>query len=371
MRAVDLLIVGAGPAGSAAALAALQLAPDARVVILDRAPIGRDKICGDGIAPHVSVELASLGVSATRPGETVPLARLVSPGGVEAAGPPAQVGHVIPRQVFDERMLRAAIDRGAQFVVEKVSTLRQDDTGVTLNDRWRAPFVLAADGSNSTLRRLVGQKANRGNALAVAIRGYAPTASGTGDELLLRWDVQRAGGLCYAWAFPTANGTSNVGYGMSSAAQRGGRAFMEQRMRELLPEFDLTHVELTGHTLPLSIRRPQSVVGRVLLLGDAASLVNPFTGEGIHAAIVSGALAGRAAIGGDASSYAAAVRRRFGRQHRQARLFYPAIDSRLAIDAVVRAASRNRAVFERLVDVGLGDASISLADLVRFARHIR
>ena len=68
----DLIVVGAGPAGSAAAIAALRKKPGARVLILDRSPLGRDKVCGDGIAPHAIAELDALGVTVVaRPEELV------------------------------------------------------------------------------------------------------------------------------------------------------------------------------------------------------------------------------------------------------------------------------------------------------------
>ncbi|HWR86394.1 MAG TPA: hyaluronate lyase, partial [Rhodoglobus sp.] len=201
--------------------------------------------------------------------------------------------------------------------------------------------------------------------------GYAPTPPGTPSELVLRWDRRRNGGLCYAWAFPTANGTTNVGYGLSSAAPDHSRAELERRARDLLPEFDVAGTPLTGHTLPLSVQRPAPAIGRVLLTGDAASLVNPFTGEGIYSAIASGAMAGRAAFADDpAAAYTAAMHERFGRQHRQTTALYKMIDWPIVLDTVIRAARRDRRMFDRLLDVGLGDAAFSAADLLRFGRHV-
>src|SRR3954453_14777783 len=77
---LDLIVVGAGPAGSAAAVAALRSRPDARGLLLDRAPIGRDQVCGDGIAPQAVAALAALGIDAVRPDEAVPAIRLAAPG---------------------------------------------------------------------------------------------------------------------------------------------------------------------------------------------------------------------------------------------------------------------------------------------------
>ncbi len=369
----DLIVVGAGPAGSAAAVAALRARPSARVLLLDRAPLGRDKVCGDGIAPHAVAELEALRVNAVLPSEIVATVRLSAPGGGSSAAVTTEPGYVVPRATFDERLASAALEAGADLVRHKVSTVTQSPDAVVVDGAWRAPMLVAADGSNSVVRRQVGQPANTGDAMAVAVRGYVPTPAGADDELQIRWDSRRAGGLCYAWAFPTDQGTTNVGYGMSSAALTGGRAELVARLHALLPDYDLDGVQLTGHTLPLSISRPSPTVGRVLLVGDAASLINPFTGEGIYSAIASGAVAGAAAVGDPlsaASVYRAALTQRFGRQHRQMRALYPLINSRVALDTVIRACRHEPRLFDRLLDVGLGDASFGVSDLLRFGRHV-
>ena len=372
----DLIVVGAGPAGSAAAVAALRERPEARVLILDRDPVGRDKVCGDGIAPHAIRELERLGIVATTPEEVVDTVRLVAPGGSGESAVNDSPGCVVPRAEFDERMLRAAIAMGAEFRVERVTAVAQG----TVNDH-SASVVIGADGANSIVRRSIGEPSNHGRALAVAIRGYVPTPSDavlnrSAHELVLRWDSRRAGGLCYAWAFPTAHGTTNVGYGMSSAAPGHDRANLVRRLGELLPEYfegtvRLADAELKGHTLPLTVSKPRPAVGRVLLVGDAASLISPFTGEGIYSAIVSGAIAGRAAItaADPGAAYTKALHAKFGRQHRQARMLYPLIDSPLVLDTVIRASQRDRRMFDRLLDVGLGDAAFSAGDLLRFGRY--
>jgi len=370
----DLIIVGAGPAGSAAAIAALRARPEARVLLLDRAPRGRDKVCGDGIAPHVVRELDLLGVNAIEPQEYVGTVRLIGPGGGGAGAVTSDPGYVVPRAEFDARLLDAAVAAGAQFEVTKVRHIVQSGASVTINDTFTAPVVIGADGSNSIVRRQLGEPANRGRALAVAIRGYAPTPAGDPRELVIRWDSQRSGGLCYAWAFPTAHGTTNVGYGMSAGAPDHSRANLEHRLRALLPEFDLDGVTLTGHTLPLTVSRPRAAVGRALLVGDAASLINPFTGEGIFSAIVSGALAGKAAIEAPdaaAIAYPKALAARFDRQYRQTSALYRIIDLPIVLDTVVRAAQRDRPLFDRLLEVGLGDAAFTLGELARFGMHVR
>lgn len=371
---VDVVVVGAGPAGSAAALAALQRRSDARVVILDRAPLGRDKVCGDGIAPQAIAALADLGVDAVLPSEVVAAVRVTIAGGGSASAVTGGAGAVVPRATFDERLARAAIDAGARFVQERVTTVHADGTGVVVDGRWRAAAVIGADGAHSRVRRLGGAPGNRGRALAVAVRGYARTPAARPHELLIRLDPRGGGGLSYAWAFPVADGTSNVGYGRSSDAGAGGRDVLARRLAELLPEYDLAGVRLTGHPLPLSTRRPRAAAGRVLLAGDAASLINPLTGEGIYSAIVSGALAGEAAAADSATAarrYRAALARRFGRQHRQLRLLQPLMDVPAVLDAVVRAGADDPGLFDRLLDVGLGEGAFGLRDAGALVRRLR
>lgn len=129
----DLIVVGAGPAGSAAALAALRARPSARVLLLDRAPLGRDKVCGDGIAPHAVAELEALGVKAVMPSEIVATVRLSAPGGDSSAAVTTEPGYVVPRATFDERLARAALEAGADLVRHKVSTVTQSPDAVVVD----------------------------------------------------------------------------------------------------------------------------------------------------------------------------------------------------------------------------------------------
>ena len=180
----DLIVVGAGPAGSAAAIAARRARPSARVLLIDRAPLGRDKVCGDGIAPHAVAELEALGVTGVLPHEIVATVRLSAPGGDSNAAVTAEPGYVVPRATFDERLARAAIGAGAEFAQHKVTNVRQGPDAVEVDGTWRAPLLIAADGSNSIVRRRAGQRANIGDAMAVAIRGYVPTPARARDELV-------------------------------------------------------------------------------------------------------------------------------------------------------------------------------------------
>src|SRR5512133_1458043 len=211
----DLVVVGGGPAGSAAALAARKARPDARVLLLDKADFPRGKACGDGIAAHGRDELARLGVPDLI-GDYTPTVKLsvVSPGGARVSAYAARPNHVVPRKVFDARLVDAAREAGVEVRRHRVRELVQQD-GQVVVDGIRAGAVVAADGANSTIRRLLGIAGPADRHTAIAVRGYAdlPPSSERADGAQFI-AMQKTGWPAYAWSFPIGDGTANVGFGM-------------------------------------------------------------------------------------------------------------------------------------------------------------
>jgi geranylgeranyl reductase family protein len=351
----DLVVVGAGPAAPTAALAALHDEPSLRVLLLDRSDFPRDKTCGDGIAPHCFERLASIGVTGVEAGWT-PLTRLeLARGELSVARPMARPVYVIPRQVFDARLVERAVDRGAVFRRQRVGSVEQlPDAGV----------VVGADGAHSVVRAHLGLPYGR---RALAIRGYVPTPADRRGTQIIRYGDRRQ--PAYAWAFDRGDGLSNVGYGELLPAEGDGgppsRALLLDQLEELLPGSVEAGEQWKGHHLPLSGWRWEQPDGRLLLVGDAAGLINPMTGEGIYYAIATGIAAGRAAVralrdGRDPGTlHRQAVRAQLGRH-----LKHTFVASRLAehpviVDGGIRVARRDRKVFDEMVELGLGDGRIS------------
>jgi geranylgeranyl reductase family protein len=364
----DVVVVGAGPAGAAAALGALDADPGLRVLMLDRSDFPRDKCCGDGIAPHVFDALAAVGVHDAGDGwaplRTLELAR----GTTRVTDTMARPVHVIPRSVFDARLVASALDRGAVLARHRVSALRRHGNEVVLDDRVSARVVVGADGAHSTVRSWVTHR--RRGRRALAIRGYAPTPAGRRGTQVIRY----GGGHqpAYAWAFDRGDGLSNVGYGEPLPARGSdgalpSRARLLGRLDELIPGAGAGATDWRGHHLPLSSLRWHQPDGPVLLVGDAAGLVNPMTGEGIYYAVATGILAGRAAAGALAGQAAAdagrvhrrAVRRLLGRHLRHTWTAARLTEVPAVVDAGIRAASRDRHAFDALVEIGLGDGRIT------------
>lgn len=363
----DVAVVGAGPAGSAAALRVLQLRPDARVLLLDAAAFPRDKTCGDGIAAHVLELLAALGVpDLDRLGPEVPRLRLRSPGGHVVSRTCARPNRVIPRKVFDERLVAAAVGRGAHLRRHRVRHLEVRGGYVVLDGTIAARTVVGADGANSVVRRLLGAPRTPPRGTAVAIRGYAPSAL---DPDALTIEFARGHHPAYAWSFPLPGGGSNVGFGVFDRRGGGSRQELLDALDTLIPGNAPDPASVRGHHLPLSTAPRHHPDGRVLLAGDAASMVNPLTGEGIFDAVASGVLAGRAALlgAGAGAAYRAAMRRTFGRHQGHLAVLARLVPHSRFLDAAVAAAHGHQAVFDAAVDLGLGRGTAPRRAVLRVA----
>jgi menaquinone-9 beta-reductase len=362
----DVIVVGAGPAGCAAAAAVRQADPTLSVLVLDRAEFPRDKACGDGIAYEAIDTLDVLGFDLPKLlDRTAAVQRLAvrSAGGVEVRREMRRQVRVIPRALFDARLVDDLRRRGVEIRRHAVRNLHRTGSAVLVDDSLRADVLIGADGAESVVRRLIGVPASQPNRVALAIRGYAPQPLGGEDTQL----ITMAGGRspAYAWSFPIGDGQANVGYGEVLGHRPLSRADLLANLARLLPTLPSPPTSLRAHRLPLSSGRPSIGAGRVLLAGDAQSMINPFTGEGIFYAVTSGMLAGRTAVaalrtGADAGTgYRHAMRRRLGRHLRHTTALARLSGWHGLIEAGIRAARADQRCFDELVDFGLSDGLLT------------
>lgn len=370
MSVYDVVVVGAGPAGSTAALNVLRLRPDAAVLLLDAQSFPRDKTCGDGVAAEVFDLLDDLGLAGVRDlGPEVGRLRLRTPSGraVHRAAP--RPNRVVTRRVLDSALVDAAVAAGAELRHHRVRTLDLDGGRIVLDGSVAAHTVIGADGAHSVVRRSLGAPHAPPEGTAVAIRGYAPAAAEPGTLT-----IEYAGDTvpAYAWSFPVAGGGANVGYGVFDKRGAGSRAELLEQLAELLPGQEPDPTTLRAHHLPLSTTPRFQPDGRVLLAGDAAAKVNPLTGEGIFDAVASGILAGRNALRGAAagSAHRDAMERAFGRHHRHVAALARLATHPAFLDAAIGAAATHRTVFDCAVRLGLARGTVSPAALALVAARL-
>ena len=359
-RDADLLVIGAGPAGCAAAITARRAGHS--VVVVDRATFPRDKTCGDGLTTGALRLLESLGVprraldASTRVGDV----RLVTPTGRHIQLPlPADGEHarVMARIDLDAELVAAARDSGATVLEGAgLDELENLDGGVeaTLDDGRvvSAPFAVAADGNYSTARRLLSPGEPPVLGEWSAFRQYF---SGVDDPRL--WVLFERDLLPgYAWVFPLPGGRANVGFGMLRGPGVTGKV-LATKWRELLARPSVRAV-LGPHAEPIGTHRAWPIpshldvarltTGRVLFVGDAAGVVDPMTGEGIAQALETGTLAAEAvaALGRESATAVAAryrsdVSRTLGRDLRFAGLLQRVLARPLGARAALRAVDTN------------------------------
>lgn len=347
---VDVVVVGAGPAGIAAAISARQQGLHA--VCVDKAHFPRDKTCGDGLTANALRLLEKLGVTGADLEATdaafVRECVLVSPSGRQAHLPlPTNGAHaaVVSRRALDAELVTVA-RRGGVEVREghAIETVTDDGRSVCVGfddgAEIDASFVIAADGHWSSVRRAVEPGTARDLGEWHAVRQYF---DGVDDDRL--WVIFERDLLPgYAWVFPLPGGRANVGYGVLRSDGRTGRELKDlwpdllsrPVLRDVLGPRAVASEPVRAWPIPARYDPARLQHGRVLFVGDAAGVVDPMTGEGIAQAIETGMLAAESIATG--ADYRRLVHRALGRDLRFANLLQRVLRYPLGARAALRAA---------------------------------
>ena len=297
---VDLVVVGAGPAGSAAAIAAQRAG--LRTLLLDAQGPRRDKTCGDGLTPRAVDTLRRLGLDV--PAYRNRGLKLHGFGGDVVAPWPRGEGSASPRATFDAMLVDAASRAGADVRQNTAATGVQFDgsaisavetTGGVVRTRW----VVVADGVRSPFGKLLGRQWHRGQVYGIAARSYC--ASPFADEPWMHSHVELrdADGEIqpgYGWIFPLGDGHVNLGCGALSTDARPAKvntkkllslyASQQRDEWQLGPEQDVASALLPMGGAVSNVAGPNWA-----LIGDAAACVNPLNGEGIDYGLETAVLA--------------------------------------------------------------------------------
>lgn len=322
-RSCDVLVVGAGPAGSACATA---LARTGRqVVLVDAQPFPRDKICGDGLIPDAHAALRQLGVhdEVMARAQRVAHVGCIGPRGGRVDVP----GHlaVLPRRELDEILLRNAERAGARFFAPLRFDAPLEDGGRVAGALFkagesqheiRAGWTVLATGAVPQALMAAGMCTRR-QPSGVALRGYVRNAAMVGriTELEVVWHEKLRPG--YGWIFPCRDGVFNIGAGVLDAhtveRSDGKLGMKDVNLRDLFKAFTECYApagqlmaggelvgELKGAPLRCTLDGARWSRPGLLVTGEAAGSTYAFTGEGIGKAMQTGLLAAQAlAANGD------------------------------------------------------------------------
>lgn len=337
MNSCDIAVIGAGPAGAAAAITAARRG--AEVAMFERAGYGRDKVCGDGLTPRAVGALRDLGI---RMDGSHPIRGLrMIAGRTERVLPwpqtsrfPAQ-GAVWPRRRLDAALVDAAVASGARIFwnTEALPTWEGGRvTGVRAGgEEWRAGLVVAATGAPGKAARMLGAVRVESEPYGLAIRSYVESPRHDEEFLEARLTMSDEDGNSvpgYGWLFPAGDGTINIGVGALSTMRR----FKSLNLGKLLDLYHRSVRERWGAggflEKPRAWRLPMSAGRRHgpgwVAVGDAAGLINPMNGEGIDYGLESGMLAADLFASDPATAaerYDAAVGERFDAFLRTGRRF--------------------------------------------------
>jgi geranylgeranyl reductase family protein len=337
---VDALVIGAGPAGSAAAIALAKAGRD--VLLVDRCAFPRDKVCGDALIPDALTALDRFGLreAVLRRSRVLDGVRVHAPGGefVDVSGECA----CIPRVTFDDIVRSDAVRAGARFMpgVDVRGAIAEGDAivGADLGSaQVRAEVTLLATGAAAEPLKRFGV-CHRVTPSATAARIYVRTDEAFARDarhLCISYDAAICPG--YGWIFPGPDATFNVGVGYFYDGKAGLKAGLyDQRpnLRRLLQRFLDTFppaVDVMRHAIdvtelkgaPLRTALCGSALSRrgLLILGEAAGLTYSFSGEGIGKALESGIIAAETILRGEApETYAARIHAAFGPRFRAYKL---------------------------------------------------
>lgn len=299
----DAIVIGGGPAGASCAISLMNECPFLSVLIVDKKNFPRDKACGDGISPGAVKYMENMGINTQLiPGSNIiHKAEIHGPNGIgfveslpKNENSEHNYGMVVRRTHFDDFLFNFAYRKGAEIMTEtRFKGFVSDDDKVIVDlqntktgehRKYSAQIVIGADGAVSRVRKAAGIPYNAPKHTAIAVRAYADLEHGNADRIVMSYSDELKPG--YGWVFPLGDGTANVGLGMLLKDWRQNKTNLDSLLGRHVEYLKNRNIKVANlrknkvYNLPGG-KLPTLVQNRMALVGDAGSMINPLSGEGI------------------------------------------------------------------------------------------
>ena len=395
----DVVIIGAGPSGSNAAISYKKLNPDLKIALVDKAIFPRDKSCGDAFGPGVISALKRFGNEHILEDEPeVVSTTLFGPKNIgiqnyipEVKNKEDSIVYVIPRFDLDNRILNLAKEEEVEtFEGYRFSKFfnNEESVSVEIENEAKEKYILeakllvGADGANSRVRKSLNLKQNSDWNKAIAIRAYidSPNYLEIFKERTLMFEINVSAIKGYAWAFPSKGDLLNIGIGVPLSV------FKKEKMdiKNLLDEFVKT-LESRGvivenlrmeksFMLPFASSRPKLGHNRVALIGDAGSMINPMSGEGIFYGMEAGFLLANAThqlinesgsvLNKGITKYEKVFNKRFGKHFLSCSLARLVFQSPFMTKRLLNIASLDQHTIDFVVELLFDEANLTIKEIL-------
>ena len=401
VKKYDVLIIGAGPAGANAAISYKNLNPDLMVGLVDKSVFPRDKSCGDAIGPGVISALKRFNNEHILEGEPqVVSTTLYGPDNIgiqnyipQVKNKEDSIVYVIPRVDLDNRILNLAKESGVEvyegysfvdFTSNEDKSLNVKVKNENEDIEFSTKILIGADGANSRIRKKLNYKHNSDWHKAIAIRAYidSPNYLEIFKERTLMFEINVSADKGYAWAFPSKGNLLNIGIGVPVSVFKKDNLDINTLLDNFVSELEGRGVivenirKQKSYLLPFASSRPKRNKDfNVALIGDASSMVNPMSGEGIFYGMEAGYLLAKNThhvidtdgISHGIDRYEKEFTKRFRKHFLSCALARLILQSPFMTKRLLRIASRDQDTIDFVVELLFDEAYLTISEVLKIA----